>query len=53
MPAQLVKGPSDRPIARALGIRERTVKVRLGHVFRTLGVSDRTNAAPWTRDDEY
>jgi DNA-binding NarL/FixJ family response regulator len=47
---QLVKGLSNRQIARALGISERTVKVHLGHVFRTLRVNDRTSAALWARD---
>ena len=47
---QLVKGLSNRQIARALGISERTVKVHLGHVFRNLGVNDRTSAALWARD---
>jgi DNA-binding NarL/FixJ family response regulator len=47
---QLVKGLSNRQIARALGISERTVKVHLGHIFRQLGVADRTSAALWARD---
>jgi len=50
---QLVKGLSNRQIARALGISERTVKVHLGHVFRNLGVNDRTSAALWARDHQY
>ena len=40
----------DLSIGRALGITERTVKVHVGHVFRSIGVSDRTSAAMWARD---
>lgn len=36
-----------KQIGRALGISERTVKVHVGHVFRRIGVADRTSAAPW------
>jgi DNA-binding NarL/FixJ family response regulator len=46
----VVKGMSNRQIGRALGITERTVKVHVGHVFRSIGVSDRTSAAMWARD---
>ena len=52
----LAKGLANKQIGRALGITERTVKVHVGHVFRRLGVTDRTSAAIWARanlaDDE-
>ena len=44
------KGMANKQIARALGISEQTVKVHLGHVFRRIGVADRTSAALWARD---
>ena len=43
----LGKGMANKQIGRALGISERTVKVHVGHVFRHLGVADRTSAALW------
>lgn len=46
----LTQGMSNRQIGRALGIAERTVKVHLGHLFRRIGVADRTSAAMWARD---
>ncbi len=49
---QLVtKGFSNRQIGRSLGITERTVKVHVGHLFRRIGVADRTSAAMWARDN--
>ena len=44
------RGLSNRQIGRELGIAERTVKVHVGHLFKRLGVSDRTSAAMWARD---
>jgi DNA-binding NarL/FixJ family response regulator len=44
------QGLANKQIGRSLGIAERTVKVHLGNVFRTIGVSDRTSAAMWARD---
>lgn len=44
------EGLANKQIARRLGITERTVKVHLGHVFRRIGVADRTSAALWARD---
>lgn len=41
------KGMANKQIGRALGITERTVKVHVGHVFRQIGVTDRTSAALW------
>jgi DNA-binding NarL/FixJ family response regulator len=45
------RGMANKQIARALGIAERTVKVHLTSVFRSLGVSDRTSAAIWAREN--
>jgi DNA-binding NarL/FixJ family response regulator len=47
----LTRGLSNRQIGRELGIAERTVKVHLGHLFRRIGVADRTSAAMWARDN--
>jgi DNA-binding NarL/FixJ family response regulator len=44
------KGLANKQIARELGIAERTVKVHLGHVFKRIGVGDRTSAALWARE---
>ncbi|WP_028048718.1 response regulator transcription factor [Cellulomonas sp. URHD0024] len=46
----LGQGMANKQIGRALGISERTVKVHVGHVFRQLGVSDRTSAALWGKE---
>ncbi|MCG7287807.1 response regulator transcription factor [Cellulomonas sp. ACRRI] len=46
----LARGLANKQIGRELGIAERTVKVHVGHVFRLLGVADRTSAALWARD---
>lgn len=40
----LMKGQSNKQIARALGIGEGTVKVHLASVFRSLGAQNRTEA---------
>jgi len=45
------QGMANKQIARSLGIAERTVKVHLGNVFRRIGVSDRTSAAMWAREN--
>jgi DNA-binding NarL/FixJ family response regulator len=45
------KGLANKQIARTLGISEHTVKIHLGNVFRRIGVSDRTSAAMWARDN--
>jgi DNA-binding NarL/FixJ family response regulator len=42
---------ANKQVARALGIAERTVKVHLNSVFRQIGVSDRTPAALWAREN--
>jgi DNA-binding NarL/FixJ family response regulator len=45
------QGLANKQIGRTLGIAERTVKAHLGNVFRRIGVSDRTSAALWARDN--
>jgi two-component system, NarL family, response regulator len=40
----LADGQSNKEIATALGITERTVKTHLGHLFDKLGVTSRTEA---------
>lgn len=44
-------GLANKQIGRALGISERTVKVHMGNLFRRIGVTDRTSAAMWARDN--
>ncbi len=41
----LVKGNSNRDMAEAMFISEKTVKNHLTSIFRKLGVKDRTQAA--------
>ena len=45
--AMVVRGLPNKLIARELEISEKTVKAHLTNVFRTIGVSDRTQAALW------
>lgn len=45
--AMVVDGLQNKQIARRLGISEKTVKAHLTSVFRTIGVTDRTQAALW------
>ena len=40
----LSRGLANKEIGEALGLAENTVKVHLGHIYRTLGVSSRTAA---------
>lgn len=47
----VARGLANKQIGRSLGITERTVKVHVGHVFRRIGVTDRTSAAMWARDN--
>ena len=47
----VAKGLPNKQIGRTLGISERTVKVHVGHLFRRIGVADRTSAAMWARDN--
>ena len=41
----------NKLIARELGISEKTVKTHLTRVFQQIGVTDRTQAALWARDN--
>jgi DNA-binding NarL/FixJ family response regulator len=43
----LAEGMPNKLIARRLGIAEKTVKGHVTHIFRVLGVTDRTQAALW------
>ncbi|MCW2699650.1 MAG: two component transcriptional regulator, LuxR family [Blastococcus sp.] len=43
------RGLANKQIARALGIREATVKAHLTSVFQRIGVRDRTSAALWAQ----
>lgn len=43
--AQIAGGRSNREIARALSLSEKTVKTHVGSIFSKLGVADRTQAA--------
>jgi len=45
------QGSSNKQIARALGVREGTVKAHLTSAFRRIGVRDRTSAALWARSN--
>ncbi len=44
------RGHANKQIARALGIRESTVKAHLTSVFQRIGVRDRTSAALWAQE---
>jgi DNA-binding NarL/FixJ family response regulator len=41
----IARGRSNKRIALALGISEKTVKTHVGHLLAKLGVTDRTQAA--------
>jgi DNA-binding NarL/FixJ family response regulator len=45
------RGLPNKQIARALAIREGTVKAHLTSVFQRIGVRDRTSAALWAREN--
>jgi DNA-binding NarL/FixJ family response regulator len=45
--AMVARGLPNKLIARELGISEKTVKTHLTSVYRTIGVTDRTQAALW------
>ena len=47
----VAQGLPNKLIGRSLGISERTVKVHVSHLFRRIGVADRTSAAIWARDN--
>jgi DNA-binding NarL/FixJ family response regulator len=45
------EGLANKQIGRRLGISDSTVKVHLANVYRRIGVTDRTSAALWARDN--
>jgi DNA-binding NarL/FixJ family response regulator len=45
------KGMANKQVGRRLGITERTVKAHLTNVFARIGVTDRTQAALWAREN--
>jgi DNA-binding NarL/FixJ family response regulator len=47
--AMVASGLPNKVISRRLGISEKTVKGHLTNVFRTIGVTDRTQAALWAQ----
>ena len=49
--AMVARGLPNKLIARELGISEKTVKAHLTRVFQQIGVTDRTQAALWARDN--
>jgi DNA-binding NarL/FixJ family response regulator len=51
--ALLVEGLPNKLIARKLAISEKTVKTHLTAIFRTLGVTDRTQAALWAERNGF
>jgi DNA-binding NarL/FixJ family response regulator len=48
--ALVAEGLPNKLIARRLAISERTVKGHLTHIFERIGVTDRTQAALWARE---
>ena len=53
MAHHLVRGNSNKIIARALGITEATVKVHLKSMLRKLSVTNRTQAAIWAQQNGF
>lgn len=47
----VAEGLANKQVARKLGITERTVKAHLTSIFQRIGVSDRTQAALWAKDN--
>jgi len=47
----VAQGKPNKLIARELGISEKTVKTHLTRVFQQIGVTDRTQAALWAREN--
>lgn len=47
----VAEGKPNKLIALELGISEKTVKTHLTHVFQQIGVTDRTQAALWAREN--
>ena len=46
------QGLPNKHISRRLGISEKTVKAHLTSIFRTIGVTDRTQAALWAQRND-
>jgi DNA-binding NarL/FixJ family response regulator len=46
----VANGLANKEIGRTLDISEKTVKVHVGHIFRRIGVADRTSAAMWAHN---
>ena len=49
--ALVADGLANKVIARRLNIAEKTVKAHLTRIFSVIGVTDRTQAALWARDN--
>jgi two-component system nitrate/nitrite response regulator NarL len=49
----LIKGASNKEIARDLGIGESTVRVHVKSLFRKMHVSNRTQAAVWALNNGF
>ena len=47
----VAQGKPNKLIARELGISEKTVKTHLTRIFQQIGVTDRTQAALWAREN--
>jgi DNA-binding NarL/FixJ family response regulator len=47
----VAEGKPNKLIARELGISEKTVKTHLTRVFQQIGVTDRTQAALWAKEN--
>jgi len=47
----VARGKPNKLIARELGISEKTVKTHLTRIFQQIGVTDRTQAALWAREN--
>jgi len=46
----LAEGLANKQIARRLGIADKTLKAHLTDLFQSIGVTDRTQAALWARN---
>ena len=49
---EMVKGKTNKEIARALFVSEKTVKTHVSHIFSKLEVSDRTQAAIYAMENK-
>lgn len=49
--AEMVKGKTNKEIAQALFVSEKTVKTHVSHIFNKLQVSDRTQAAIYAMEN--